>query len=382
MMKLRNGKSLTEAPERHRRNRGVSTQPPRRKCGEVSLTTLPVEIIVMIFSYLSTSCLLCRVARVCKLFNRLSKDCCFNLDVGSHFCYLPKPVLNFLCGPDLINLRSLYINDFVPIAELEKIAEARKDSLVKLTLSDSYTLWSSSDYERAWQTRNHCKVIDTLVLRPKNRDLGFLTELSKLNSLRLNFLSFDQQVPNCLPPNSLPAITEVTVARFENRYEAEPRNYNPELACVTLAKACPNLKSYKLATSDELVTSETLTSVVASCQLLEVLVWNASIFGQVFVAGDDAVDKICANLPNLKILDLEGWHLSEQGERAVLRRCQNLVAFCPGSGPPKQNLVAFCPGSRSSNQRIYIKTGKTLEDLDRLYGFSPNMRRFEVILRF
>ena len=43
----------------------------RRNCG-VSFTSLPVEIILMIFSYLPTSCLLSRVARVCRYFRRLT----------------------------------------------------------------------------------------------------------------------------------------------------------------------------------------------------------------------------------------------------------------------------------------------------------------------
>ena len=348
MMQLRNKKILAPVPERRKKS----------ETGFLTLTSLPCEIIIMIFSFLSTSCLLCRVARVCKSFNRLSKDCCVHLDVGSGSSALPKPIFNFLCSPGLGNLRSLVINDFVSMPELNMIAEARKSSLVKLTLSDSFTEWCSSDYERSWQARNHCKLLTPFLRRfgDGDRNLNFVRQLTKVNSLHLNFVS-----AITLPSNSLPAMREVTIKYFHNRCEAKSCNCD-ELACVTLAKACPNLKSFKFSMLDRHVTSQTFADVVASCPLLEVIEWDVSGFGQQ-VAVNDAVDRICKNLPHLKILDLDGWCMNEQSEKNILGSCKNLKAFCLG-------------------KRLFLKTGETLQDLHRFFGYSPNQRRFETPLRF
>ena len=349
MMQLRNSKVLAPVPERRKKS----------ETGFLSLTSLPCELILMIFSYLSTSCLLCRVARVCKSFNRLSKDCCVHLDVGSGSSALPKPIFNFLCSPGLGNLRSLVINDFVSMPELNMIAEARKSSLVKLTLSDAYTCWGSSDYESSWQSRNHCKVFTQGFfrgLKDRDRNLTFVKQLSKLTSLHLNFVR-----AITLPPNSLPAMREVTVKSFSNKCYAKPCNCD-ELACVTLTKACPNLKSFKFSMLDRHVTSQTFADVVASCPLLEVLEWDVSGFGQQ-VAVNDAVDRICKNLPHLKILDLDGWCMNEKSEKNILGSCENLRAFCHG-------------------KRLFLKTGETLQDLHRFFEYSPDLRRFETKLRF
>ncbi len=213
---------------------------------------------------------------------------------------------------------------------VRNVIQRHKNTLEELSINDRYSYNVSC---QPFELCHRLKSLEDFLGFDKFEMLPRLTNLTSLELGQINVLNSYE--PGTLPVNSLPKLRSLTIETADCEDSQKP-------LLEALADACPNLKIFAFtATHNYFNLTSTLKKIVKTCSKLEKL--QSVVFGGGQKGKSIEQVKFHKYLPNLKFLQLDGWNLSFEDTKRILRQSSNLE-------------VLQCQGI------VYIKANATLSD--------------------
>ena len=199
--------------------------------------------------------------------------------------------------------------------QLAEIFAARKNSLESLTIA----LQSRARLGRkSATTLIQCQQLKHFRMLTAFDSFHIFPKLQNLTTLDIGYLCEGFQYTDCLPQNSLPNMTEIRIdsldvmfddiSELEEDWDEDTENNDRlyrrrNVIFVALAKACPNLKSYRINSYYERLSQEFFLDVVKNCAMLEEFSYVLS--EEQITLNDSTAQFMLKSMTSLKLLNLK-----------------------------------------------------------------------------
>ena len=205
-------------------------------------------------------------------------------------------------------LKSLEIYMKYKDDQLAEIFAARKDSLESLAISD---LACARLGRKSAETLIQCQQLKHFITSTAFDSFHIFPKLQNLTTLIIGDLYEEFQYTDCLPQNSMPNMTKIRIHSAAAGYsymgilDKDMFCRRRNIIFVALAKACPNLKSYRIRITSykERLSQEFFLEIVKNCAKLEEFDYNIS--GEKIKLDDSTAQFMLKNMMSLKLLNLK-----------------------------------------------------------------------------